>query len=132
MARHPFIDNLSRYMAKSGLTIDDMLEAARDFDPEGYSRESLRAMYNGIRPMRIRMMSAMARGIGYPADEDPHFRVALVRYWVDEEVHGPEGALENLESLDVRGKIEVDPEVLKRIPVSRRKNATKQGTDKIP
>ncbi len=114
------------------MTVDAMLDAAREFDPDGYSREALRSMYNGFRPMRLRMMSAMAQAVGYPADEDPYFAVALVQYRLDEAVHGPEGAVANLDALEVSGKMEVSPEEIKRIPVARRKDAVGEGSRRLP
>lgn len=123
MARHPFVDNLSRHMAETGMTIDSMLDAARDFDPDGYSREALRSMYNGLRPMRLRMMSAMAVAADYAVDQDPYFQAAVVRYLLDEDVHGANGAVDNLDDLKVSGKLKVGPDEIKRIPVARRKEA---------
>lgn len=123
MARHPFVDNLRRHLSESGITIDAMLDAARDVDPEGYSRETLRAMENGSRRIQVRAMWAMAAAVDYPADEDPYFKLALVRYLLDDDLHGPERALANLEGLRITGSISAAPAKMKEIPISHRRDA---------
>lgn len=112
------------------MTIDAMLEAARDFDPDGYSREALRSMYNGSRPLRIRVMSAMAVAADYPVEGDQYFRLAVVRYLLDETLHGTEGAVTNLDALKTTDQVTIDPEELKWIPVGRRKEAIREAAKK--
>lgn len=125
--RHPFIASLARHLADSGMTIDAMLDAAREFDPDGYSREALRSMYNGPRRLRLRAMSAMSVAAGYPADEDEFYCSAVGRYLLDERMHGPEGAAANLRRLRRGDRLDVTVDEIKRIPVHRRADAFRRA-----
>lgn len=126
--RHPFVDNLRRHLSESRITIDAMLDATRDVDPEGYSRETLRAMENGSRRIQLRAMWAMAKAVSYPADEDPYYKLALVRYLLDDDLHDPELALANLEGLGITTRIAVEPGEIKAIPISHRRDAIQAAT----
>lgn len=126
--RHPFVENLRRHLVDSRITIDAMLDRAREIDPDGYSRETLRAMEGGSRRIQLRAMWAMAIAVGYPADEDPYYRLALVRYLLDDGHHDPQQALANFEELGITVRIKVSPEEIKTIPISHRRDAIHVAT----
>jgi len=90
------------------MTVDDMLDAARASDPDGYSREALRAMYGGARRFRYRAMAALAAAVGVPASEFPELRLAYARFLIDDRAQGLDRALENLARLDPNGELDPD------------------------
>lgn len=112
------------------MTVDDLLDGAREIDPNGYSREALRAMYNGSRRFQTRAMAAMIRSVGAPAEDFPEFKLALTQYYLDDRIHGLETALSHLEKMGTSQPISLTSREIQKIPIRGRSEAVEDGARK--
>lgn len=110
------------------MTVDDLLDAAVDHDPEGYSREALRAMYNGLRRFQFRGMLALASAVGAPAAEFPELRLAYAQCLLDDRTQGLEDALLALDRLDPRGTLDPGTGDLKLPAIKGRTETLSEAT----
>jgi len=117
-------------MKEAGITVDEMLDAAQRNDPDGYSRETLRAMYNGSRRFKYRAMAAMAAAVAVPASEFPELKLAYVQHLIDDRSQGLERALENLSALDPEGEFDPESADPRRASIHGRGETVDDATDK--
>lgn len=127
---HPFKARLAQRIRAAGMTVDEMLDAANDADPDGYSREALRAMYRGSRRFQYRGMAAMVEALDAPAAEFPELRLAYAQHLLDEVEQGLDQALMNLEMIDPDRKLDPDAGNPKLAPINRRRKAVEDATQK--
>jgi len=112
------------------MTVDALLDAAREIDPDGYSREALRSMYNGSRRFKIRAMAAMIEAVGGRPDQFPEYELAAAQYLLDDGVHGIDGALANLADLGLAGKVSPSAAEIRRAPIRGRAESVEDGSRK--
>ncbi len=130
MPRNSFHDRLTRRMKARGMKVEGLLDAAREFDRDGYSESTLHSMYKGRREFQLRAMAAMIQGVGATTDEFPEYRLALIRYFLDDRVHGTDEAMANLELLASGHRFSLSMSEVKAIPIQGRTDSIRDGEQK--
>lgn len=117
----PLAAELKRIASEQGLSIDLLVERARDTDRAGYAGSSLREMLHGKRTLQLRAMVAFSKALDVDLTGNAEYRLRLVRYLLDETIHSPKVALANLESLEIGYLPQLSDAQVQAIPISHRK-----------
>ena len=104
------------------MSVDELVERARDTDRGGYAHTTLREMLYEKRSFQLRAIIAFAAALDEPLDGIPEYRLQLVRHLTDEQIHGPKVALANLENLEIKYLPELSRKQIEAIPISHRKS----------
>lgn len=126
--RKPLADELKRLASERGMSIDVLVEEARDTDRSGYAPSTLREMLHGKRTLQLRAMFAFAEALGTDLTEHPEYRLRLVRYVTDESIHGTDGVLANLKRLQISNLPELTDGQIREIPISHRQTRSESVT----
>lgn len=127
--RQTLTDLLKRTASERGISIDGLVEMARDTDRAGYAPSTLREMLYGKRALQLRALIAFGKALDIDLKAEPEYRLRLVQYLIDEKTHGSKVALANLESLEISYLPELSDKQIRAIPVSHRKSL-KEATGK--
>lgn len=127
--RDTLTDFLKRTASERGISIDGLVEMARDTDRAGYASSTLREMLYGKRTLQLRAVIAFGKALDVDLKEEPEYRLRLVHYLIDEKIHGSRVALANLESLEIAYLPELSEKQVQAIPVTHRKSL-KEASDK--
>jgi hypothetical protein len=103
------------------MSIDLLVEEARDSDRSGYAASTLREMLHGKRTLQLRAMLAFARALDVDLSEHEEYRLRLVRYLTDESIHRDlDVVLSNLASLRISNPPVLTEKQIREIPISHR------------
>jgi hypothetical protein len=111
---------LKRLASERGMSIDLLVEQARDTDRSGYAASTLREMLHEKRTLQIRAIVAFGKALDVDLSDNEEYQLRLVRYLTDESIHDMDVVLANLKSLKIRKLPKLTDEEVHRIPISHR------------
>ncbi len=104
------------------MSIDLLVEEARDTDRDGYASSTLREMLHGKRTLQLRAILAFGKALDIDLTEHREYRLRLVRYLTDESIHDADLVLANLDRLGVSKLPELSDREIRGIPISHRQD----------
>jgi len=119
-ARTSLAKELKRLASERGMSIDLLVEQARDTDRNGYAASTLREMLHEKRTLQIRAMVAFGKALEVDLSGNEEYRLRLVRYLTDESIHDMDVVLKNLKKLRIPKLPKLTDEEVHRIPISHR------------
>lgn|GEM_PF-4202051 len=119
-ARTSLAKELKRLAAERGMSIELLIEQARDTDRDGYAASTLREMLHEKRTLQIRAMVAFGKALDVDLSSNEEFQLRLVHYLTDETIHGMDGVLKNLKKLRLSKLPKLSDEEAHQIPISHR------------
>lgn len=108
------------------MSIDLLVEEARDTDRTGYAASTLREMLHEKRTLQIRAMVAFAKALDIDIASHEEYQLRLVRYLTDDSIHEMDAVHANLKQLRIAELPRLTEEEVREIPISHRQE--RQGT----
>jgi hypothetical protein len=119
-ARTSLAKELKRMASDRGMSIELLIEQARDTDRDGYAASTLREMLHEKRTLQIRAMVAFGKALKVDLSGNEEFQLRLVRYLTDESIHSMDVVLKNLKKLRLTKLPKLSDEEVRQIPISHR------------
>ncbi len=116
----PLAQELKRLASTRGMSIDVLVEEARDTDRAGYASSTLREMLYGKKVLQIRAIVAFGNALDIDLSDDEEYKLRLVLHLIDESVHDFDVVLDNFKDLRIAKLPELTTEQAHQIPINHR------------